>query len=89
VTDPYLRPAKILHSFSRLYPDAWKQGIQTPANSPIFLRPFTHPSSRSFRVFLNSLDLRCFCGCLDSLDLRCFCGCLDSLRNIPKDEATR
>jgi hypothetical protein len=25
VTDPYLRPGNILHSFSRLYPDAWKQ----------------------------------------------------------------
>jgi hypothetical protein len=25
VTDPYLRPSSVLHSFSRLYPDAWKQ----------------------------------------------------------------
>jgi hypothetical protein len=25
VTDPYLRPGNFLHSFSRLYPDAWKQ----------------------------------------------------------------
>jgi hypothetical protein len=25
MTDPYLRPGNILHSFSRLYPDAWKQ----------------------------------------------------------------
>lgn len=25
MTDPYLRPGNILHSFSRLYPEAWKQ----------------------------------------------------------------
>ena len=25
MTDIYLRPGNILHSFSRLYPDAWKQ----------------------------------------------------------------
>ena len=25
VTDIYSRPGKVLHSFSRLYPDAWKQ----------------------------------------------------------------
>jgi hypothetical protein len=25
VTDIYLRPGNILHLFSRLYPDAWKQ----------------------------------------------------------------
>ena len=25
MTDPYLRPGNILHSFSRLYPNAWKQ----------------------------------------------------------------
>jgi len=25
MTDPYLRPGKILGTFSRLYPDAWKQ----------------------------------------------------------------
>jgi hypothetical protein len=25
MTDPYLRPGNILHSFSRRYPDAWKQ----------------------------------------------------------------
>ena len=25
MTDIYSRPGKILHSFSRLYPDAWKQ----------------------------------------------------------------
>jgi len=24
MTDIYLRPGNILHSFSRLYPDAWK-----------------------------------------------------------------
>ena len=25
MTDIYSRPGKVLHSFSRLYPDAWKQ----------------------------------------------------------------
>ena len=25
MTDPYLRPGKILSTFGRLYPDAWKQ----------------------------------------------------------------
>ena len=25
MNEPYLRPGNILHSFSRLYPDAWKQ----------------------------------------------------------------
>ena len=25
MTDPYLRPGNFLHSFSRLYPNVWKQ----------------------------------------------------------------